>query len=93
MPYIAADMGMERTNVGYITLASVDALSNVVSVYLSTSMPFVETDSVLCRANITFSAVGDTISVACPLGARGRYVTITRSHADMVSRRQRLPSH
>ena len=98
MPYVMIDLGFTRADVKYVILASVadvctctDACictdmsqSQVLSVYLSASKPFNASDSVLCHANITYITNGGT-SIVCPSGVPARYVTVIRSHANMVS--------
>lgn len=87
VPYMQLDLGAVRTDIDAVRIVSSNdptfpfTLSNNLEVYLSNTPN--ATDAPLsgtkCGSAITFSALNEAASVACPSSASGRYLTVIRA--------------
>lgn len=87
-PSVTLDLGFERADVTSVSLAArADGdlyQSQMLDVYFSRSKSLAQGSSTLCRANITFSKLGEALDVTCPTNTTVRYVIVVRSNANMV---------
>lgn len=78
-PYIQVDLGYVRNDIMAVRLVSrADGWlieSQHVNVYLSNTTSWTSTGS-LCQSNVTFTNLGESVIVLCPVNSTGRYVTV-----------------
>ena len=86
-PWMQFDMGMVRTDITAVRItARADGYlyqSQNLNVYLSANTSFFQ--GTLCKADLDFTVLGQTIAILCPVNITARYLTIWMNGTNHIS--------